>query len=104
MLCRGVFNLRRDRHGDVCLHMGEEPVHMCDEESVISECGRQGIDIQGHGADKIMVVAKLIQNHLERRRISPAPAPETPPPLSEIVVTSSSASDISSDMSNGSID
>ena len=101
MLVR-AFSIRPDKHyGGESVFMGDKPIYFHDDESVISECVRQGIDIQGHGADKIMVVAKLIQNHLERRRISPAPAPETPPPLSEIVV-SSAASDVSS-ASDGSI-
>ena len=92
MLCRGVFNLRRDRHGDVCLHMGEEPVHMCDKESVISECGRQGIDTQGHGVERFYTVVKIIEGYIRRRA---SPTPETPPPLL-VVVVSSAASDVSS--------
>ena len=103
MLVR-VFSIRPDKwYGGESVFMDDLPTHVHDGESVIAECGRQNIDLKGNGADKILVVARLIKEHLERRRISPAPVPETPPPLSEIVVTSSSASDISSDGSNGSI-
>ena len=98
------FSLRSDQwYGGESVFMGDLSIYFHDKDSVIAECGRQNIDLKGNGADKIFVVERLIKNHLERRSISPAPAPETPPPLSEIVVTSSSASDISSDGSNGSI-
>ena len=98
------FSLRSDQwYGGESVYMGDLPIYFHDEDSVVAECARQNIDLKGYGADKMVVVDRLIKKHLERRRISPAPVPETPPPLSEIVVTSSSASDISSDGSNGSI-
>ena len=101
MLVR-VFSIRPDQwYGGESVFMGDLPIYFHDEDSVIAECGRQNIDLMGYGADKIMVVAKIIQKHLKRRRISPEPAPETPPPLSEIVV-SSAASDVPS-ASDGSI-
>ena len=78
--------------------MGNEPIHLCDEESVISECGRQGIDTQGHGVDRFCTVCKIIEGYIRRRAL---PTPETPPPLLRIVVFSA-ASDVSS-ASDGSI-
>ena len=98
------FSIRNDPwYRGESVYMGDMPTYFHDEDSVVAECARQNIDLKGYGADKMVVVDRLIKNHLERRSISPAPAPETPPPLTEIVVTSSSASDISSDGSNGSI-